>query len=271
MLRVTSVGFSDSRVTFTGYLLCLNRDPPSSRRVDCPRHSMGCAKYSTDGVGAKAASTGRQGNRVLTFEYFKEVIFPPAGLQAFPLDSHLQAGFPFQHVVEMFRRVARFWGPWSLRTRHWSSRKVTSRLQCREFFDAPVGSHRGQQPLCRHVQAADEVAGLYRNARLRFPSPHHLHHRAQSRPLFTGAQVVQTVGGADDPAFPSFPASVVLVQGGGIVIGHTLKACCFSFLKQVFQVLVQVSLVLFHRQHVVGPTGPEPSGQSPSGTPWRQW
>ena len=171
----------------------------------------------------------------------------------------------------MFRRVARFWGPWSLRTRHWSSRKVTSRLQCREFsmlqWALTVASNRSADT----VQAADEVAGLYRNARIRFPSPHHLHHRAQSRPLFTGAQVVQTVGGADDPAFPSFPASVVLVQGGGIVIGHTLKACCFSFLKQVFHsprtgVPGSVSPPARSRPH-----GPEPSGQSPSGTPWRQW
>ena len=45
---------------------------------------------------------------------------------------------------------------------------------------------------------------------------------------------------------------MILAQGGGIVIGHPFKTGGLSLLEQVFQVLVQVPLVLLHCQEVVG-------------------
>ena len=87
------------------------------------------------------AEVGPQGNRVLAAEDFQQVVLLPAGLEAFPLDAHLEARFVLEQIVRNLpqRRhvlrcvVPRFHEGRLLRTRHWSSRKVTSRLQCKEF------------------------------------------------------------------------------------------------------------------------------------------
>ena len=82
-----------------------------------------------------------QGNRVLTEEDFEQVVLPPAGLEPFALDSHLQAGLVFKQIVGnlpqqghvLWRVVPCFHEGRLLRTRHWSSPKATSRVQCSEF------------------------------------------------------------------------------------------------------------------------------------------
>ena len=73
-----------------------------------------------------------QGNRVLSEKHLQQVVLSPSCLQPFALDAHFQAGFPLQcrdRLWDICLSVAMFWGLWSFRTRLWSSRNVTSRLQ----------------------------------------------------------------------------------------------------------------------------------------------
>ena len=98
-------------------------------------------------------------------------------------------------------------------------------------LNAPASPYRCQQLFRSSMQIADEIAGLFRDTDLCFPTTHHLDHRAQPRPLLAGARTIQTVWVAVGPALPSFQASVALVQHGSIVMGHslwsTMPACSF--------------------------------------------
>ncbi len=83
---------------------------------------------------------------------------------------------------------------------------------------------------------------------------HHPDGGFQFRPLPLGVQIVQAVRLGDDPAFPPFHPPVSLVQGLSVVIGHAVKAQCLGPFEQVLNILVQLTLVLLHRQHIVGTT-----------------
>ena len=95
--------------------------PATSRptRRQQPRDSLLLLGRSCAGAGpACFVSQGTcQGNRVLTEQDFKEVIVSPAGLQAFALDAHFQAGLLFQLVVRYLPQRRLFCGLWSLRIR----------------------------------------------------------------------------------------------------------------------------------------------------------
>ena len=71
-------------------------------------------------------------------------------------------------------------------------------------------------------------------------------------PLSLRVQVVQAVRIGDDPAFPAFDPTVSLVHRLCVVIGCLVKAQRLGALEQVLNTLMQSTLVLLHRQHVVG-------------------
>jgi len=50
------------------------------------------------------------------------------------------------------------------------------------------------------------------------------------------------------PALPPFDASVPLVQGGGVIVRQALQSRPVPCLEQVPDILIQLPLVLFHRQ-----------------------
>ena len=77
---------------------------------------------------------------------------------------------------------------------------------------------------------------------------------------FPGAQVFQTGRVAYGPAFPPFNAPVALVQSGGVVMGHSVKARLLRTREQVSHILVQPALILFDRQQVVGSPVQNPLG-----------
>ena len=136
-------------------------------------------------------------------------------------------------------------------------------------LDAP-SAHHLRQSLRRGIQAADVVPGLYRGLSRRLPAAHHLDHRAQAGPVLAGAQVPLRPpvrgcqarhGDADCPALPTFYPSVVLVQGGGVVVGNTLEAELLRSLEQVPHVFVQLTLVFNAREkYVVGAPVQNPLG-----------
>ncbi len=107
-------------------------------------------------------------------------------------------------------------------------------------------------PLCWGHQAADVVARLTRAARCGLTTTDHSDGRFQLGPLSTGVQVVQAVRGRDGPAFPPFHPSVAFVHGLVIVIRHPVKTKSLGPVEPVSYALVELTLVLFHRQYVIG-------------------
>ena len=86
-----------------------------------------------DAVGRPFTEFLWQGNRVLTEEDLEQLILSSFGLQPLGLYPHLQASLPFQQVMGDLSQRPHVLGPYSLRTRFWSFRKVTSVLQSSEF------------------------------------------------------------------------------------------------------------------------------------------
>ena len=120
-------------------------------------------------------------------------------------------------------------------------------------LDAPMAAYRVLQLFCWGRQTADVVAGLTGAARCGFSMANHFDGRFQLGPLPLGVDVVQTVCRGNYPAFPPFHPSVSFVHGLGVVIGRPVKVRCCGLLEQVSDALVELTLILFHRQHVIGP------------------
>ena len=128
-------------------------------------------------------------------------------------------------------------------------------------LDAPVSAHHLQQSLRRGIQAADVGTGVCTVGPCRrLPAAHHLDHRAQAGPVLPGAQVLQARWVADCLALPTFYPSVVFVQGGGVVMGHSPEAELPRSLEQVPHVFIQLTLVLLQCQHVAGSPVQNPLG-----------
>ena len=68
-----------------------------------------------------------------------------------------------------------------------------------------------------------------------------------------GVDVVQAVRIGDGPAFPPLDSAMSLVHGLGVIVRHPVKAQCLGPCEQVSDALVELTLVLLHRQHVIGP------------------
>ena len=81
---------------------------------------------------------------------------------------------------------------------------------------------------------------------------HHPDGGFQLRPLPVRVQIAQAVRIGDDPAFAAFHPPVSFVHGFSVVIGCLVKAECLGPLEQILNTLVELPLVLLHRQHVVG-------------------
>ena len=54
-----------------------------------------------------------------------------------------------------------------------------------------------------------------------------------------------------------------LVHGLGVVVRHPVKAQCLGPCEQVSDALVELTLVLLHRQHVIGPASCDLLGNLP--------
>ena len=123
---------------------------------------------------------------------------------------------------------------------------------------APGGDHHG-------IQAADVVPGLHRGPCRRLPAAHHLDHRAQAGPVLPGCSGTpgkmgrcanpgcprgnlrarpSPPGAAAATALPTFYPSVVFVQGGGVVMGHSPEAELLRSLEQVPHVFIQFLVLL---------------------------
>ncbi len=121
------------------------------------------------------------------------------------------------------------------------------------ILNAPMSSCRLQESLGLRCRAGDVVTGLLRSAAVRPTPSDHPNHRPQPRPVLPSAQILQAGRVADHLAFSSFYAPVPLVQGGGVVVGHSLVVSFLRPLQQVPDRLVQPPLVLLDRQQIVGP------------------
>ena len=112
---------------------------------------------------------------------------------------HFEAGFQFRHIAGVVSQGGEVLGPLVLAYSALILSEGNVQAPVQGVIDTPVGPYRGQNLFRRDIQAADEMAWLHCSPRLCFPSPHHLHYRAQPRPLLSGAQIVQAFGIAGGP------------------------------------------------------------------------
>ena len=101
--------------------------------------------------------------------------------------------------------------------------------------------------------ATDVVAGLTHAAPCGLTMADHFDGRFQLGPLPLGVQVVQAVRCGNYPAFPPLDSAMSLVHSLGVVIGHPVKARCLGLLEPVADAIVELTLILLHRQHIVSP------------------
>ena len=96
---------------------------------------------------AEAVSLSSQGNRVLTEQDLEEVVFPPSGLQALALDTHLQAGFTFQQIVGDLSQGGHVLGSVVLAYPALVFPEGDVQAPVERVLDAPVSPHRCKLPV----------------------------------------------------------------------------------------------------------------------------
>ncbi len=112
--------------------------------------------------------------------------------------------------------------------------------------------HYAQDKLGTLLQAGDVVA-RFDTAAVSDPPfrPHH----DQGLEILPGpfvTEIVQILMIAQRPALPDLQPPVPFVRPLGILMRHLTKVLRLTAVQQVFQILVELTLVLFHRQHIVG-------------------
>ena len=119
-------------------------------------------------------------------------------------------------------------------------------------FDLPVGTDGGVRRRGRKRRTAQVVAGFDGVTVAKIALRTDTHQRGEVTETVGAAQAADAVGIGNRPAVTDFDTTIVLVDGFVDVIGIGGEAALLQVIEEQHHVLVQVTLIAFERQQIVG-------------------